>query len=532
MAAVAPMDLIMKSEPAAIPLKCTLCPKKPNFSDVSHLLTHISSKSHLSYRFKTELRSHSERDAREAIRVYDDWYDTNGIRGLLAERMAAKEQKKSTKSRRSSNAVNKPRTAVKDSGSIKTEPEDYTESTPPIAHWSNASHASIFGHGTRQDYFDHAGYHTPTLKRSQSDYSIPGTPDNMMRRKYERLASETETTESAVPSDLPSEITEFLNDDEDDDDSSKLKGVRYPGMGLFDSANELQKRKRNQRKDVSVLKQMEVTSAQIQSWEWIWAENGKFQRKRDIYDSPSEDDSPERNLNEGDNHKKKRSRRVSSSAASTATAATTKPRQTRSSARLARNSAAPKSRGGDSDDLSLDREENKDISRISGHGHASVESYDVFRDPPQLSPARTDSPLKGSGFELRRRPALQSMSSNIAMVPPPIKVGKNGMHPYFSGRDSGPSTYPTHPPVPGNPYYPNQHALGGGNFNPLCVQTRAGYFNPYGYSSYASDSKPSTASFQPVNTMNPSLGGLSYNSFATPYTSDSPQERGHHDFDI
>ncbi|KAK3693562.1 hypothetical protein B0T22DRAFT_43200 [Podospora appendiculata] len=527
MAAVAPMDLVMKSEPAAIPLKCTLCPKKPNFSDVSHLLTHISSKSHLSYRFKTELRSHSEKDARDAIRVYDDWYERNGIRGLLAERMAAKEQKRSTKSRRSSNAVKKPRAAVRDNGSIKTEPEDYTESPPPIAHWANASHASLFGHNTRQEYFDHAGYHAPALKRSQSDYSIPGTPDNMARRKYERLTSETETTESAVPSDLPSEMTEFFNDDEDDDDSSKLKGVRYPGMGLFDSASELQKRKRNQRKDVSVLRQMEETSAKIRPLETIWTEDGEEQRKRGIYDSPSIDGSPERVLEE--NHKKKRSRRV------TTTTVTTKPRQTRSSARIARK--APKSRGGDDDDdddddLSLDQEENKDTSQISGHSHGSVENYDVFRDHPQLSPARNDSPLKGSGFELRRRPALQSMSSNIAMVSPALKVGKNGMHPYFPGRDSGPSTYPTHPPVPGNPYFPNQHALGGGNYNPLCVQTRPGYFNPYSYSNYATDSKPSAASFQPVNAMNPNLGGMSYNSFATPYTSDSPQERGHHDFDL
>jgi len=97
MAAVAPMDLVIKDDPASIPLKCTLCPKKPNFSDVSHLLTHISSKSHLSHRFKTELRSSTEREAREAIELYEDWYERHGIHVLLAERMAAKEQKKPNK---------------------------------------------------------------------------------------------------------------------------------------------------------------------------------------------------------------------------------------------------------------------------------------------------------------------------------------------------------------------------------------------------------------------------------------------------
>ena len=98
------MDLVAKTDPASIPLKCTLCPKRPNFSDVSHLLTHISSKSHLSHRFKAELRSHTEREAQEAIRQYEDWYERYGIRGLLAERMAAKDQKKTTKRGRSSKA--------------------------------------------------------------------------------------------------------------------------------------------------------------------------------------------------------------------------------------------------------------------------------------------------------------------------------------------------------------------------------------------------------------------------------------------
>ncbi len=42
MAAVAPMDLVVvRSDPVSIPLQCTLCPKKPRFSDLSHLLTHI-----------------------------------------------------------------------------------------------------------------------------------------------------------------------------------------------------------------------------------------------------------------------------------------------------------------------------------------------------------------------------------------------------------------------------------------------------------------------------------------------------------
>jgi hypothetical protein len=109
MAAVAPMDLVMGNDPATIPLRCTICPKKPNFSDLSHLLTHISSKSHLAHRFKAELRARDDRTALEEVRQYDTWCERYGINALLAERMAAKEQKKTGRRGRSSGtAVSSP----------------------------------------------------------------------------------------------------------------------------------------------------------------------------------------------------------------------------------------------------------------------------------------------------------------------------------------------------------------------------------------------------------------------------------------
>ncbi len=118
---------------------------------------------------------------------------------------------------------------------------------------------------------------------------MSGTPDNAAPVKYRRWPSETETTESLVPSDLPSEITESADEESHND---KLKGVRYPGIGIFDSANEQQKRKRNQRKDRSVLTQMEQTSSGIEPTEFIWNDLGEFQRTRDIYATPSVEGSP------------------------------------------------------------------------------------------------------------------------------------------------------------------------------------------------------------------------------------------------
>lgn len=105
MAAVAPMDLVVKTEAGSIPLRCSICPKKPNFSDLSHLLTHISSKSHLAHRFKVELKARADRDALEAVRQYEDWCERYGINALLAERMTAKEQKRTSRRGRPSNAA-------------------------------------------------------------------------------------------------------------------------------------------------------------------------------------------------------------------------------------------------------------------------------------------------------------------------------------------------------------------------------------------------------------------------------------------
>jgi len=85
-----------KAEPG-FALICYLCPKTPQFSDLSHLLTHISSKSHLSHRFKIQLKSKTELAARVQLDNFDDWYNTNGLDTLLSDRMATKETKKAAK---------------------------------------------------------------------------------------------------------------------------------------------------------------------------------------------------------------------------------------------------------------------------------------------------------------------------------------------------------------------------------------------------------------------------------------------------
>ncbi|KAK3329756.1 hypothetical protein B0H66DRAFT_610810 [Apodospora peruviana] len=533
MAAVAPMDLVIKSEPASIPLECTICPKKPAFSDVSHLLTHISSKSHLSYQFKVELRSDSEREAREAIQLYKEWYERYGIKALLADRMAAKESKKTGKRVRSSNAGSQPQAPGRPNDRIKTEPGDFSESAQVMGHWGNA-HPSHHLQNARRDYFEGQEYQTPTMRRSRSDYSVPGTPIHRLPPRYERW--ETETTTSA----LASESTEFAEDGE----SSKLKGVRYPGMGLFDSANETQKRMRNQRKDESVLRLMEQTSCGIEPTECIWTEDGELQRRRDIYATPSVVGSPERVVDGGDTRKKKKNRR--------STGGIRPARQTRSSARIAQNKTISKNQGAELKGSPLARDDNSH-SHSSSHSHGATDSYDVFCDPPKNGPAQ-ESPLNEPGsvisvisqpltpgdsvlmmpfsFGLRNRQALQSMNSNIGMGSPLSKPPKNTSHQYFPTRDSGSASFPSHTSTLAHPFFHSQHA---GNFNPLYTQSRPGFFHPYhAYPNYGLEPKPVTQGFQPINNaMNHNLGSMSFNSFSTSYTSDSPHDRVHHpEFDI
>ena len=79
---------------ANIPLHCNICPKKPNFSDVSHLLTHIASKGHLSNYYKVKVRSTNEEASRRLIEAYDQWYAEWAVEELMSERMNQKDKRR------------------------------------------------------------------------------------------------------------------------------------------------------------------------------------------------------------------------------------------------------------------------------------------------------------------------------------------------------------------------------------------------------------------------------------------------------
>lgn len=54
----------------------------------------------------------------------------------------------------------------------------------------------------------------------------------------------------------------------------QLKGIRYPGMDLFDAAPEEQRKKRNQKKDSSVLRQLERNASMVKPTETVTSAAG------------------------------------------------------------------------------------------------------------------------------------------------------------------------------------------------------------------------------------------------------------------
>ena len=75
-------------------------------------------------------------------------------------------------------------------------------------------------------------------------------------------------------------------------DNKLLKGTILPGMDMFDSATELMKRIRNQKKDGSMLKRMEKSSEAVEPTEVIYSPTGRELKQRLIDGSIDTSSSP------------------------------------------------------------------------------------------------------------------------------------------------------------------------------------------------------------------------------------------------
>ena len=108
-------------------LGCSICPRQQTFSDISHLLTHVSSKGHLAHYHRLTVKSHQEIAAGVQLANYNQWYQENGLAQLLSERMLMKEAKKANK-RLPNGAIKRESADIKDESLIDANPDQSSPS--------------------------------------------------------------------------------------------------------------------------------------------------------------------------------------------------------------------------------------------------------------------------------------------------------------------------------------------------------------------------------------------------------------------
>jgi hypothetical protein len=302
-------------------LQCSICPGQPEFSDVSHLLTHAASKAHLANHFKLKLRADDE-NAIELLRQYDEWFDANGFAKQLAARMANKETRKKTKSDEASISDAGKRTrnqAPNVEPESSTTPAATTTSGPDCLDprladsQDDQQHANTILTPTTPSRLPMANNNAtsrtgPTLRFLRSSnpaklnvlhpmhasglgdetrsLALPVTP--MRRRHRPQPLERTWTSSRDTPDPFidSGDQTQVSGDAEIDktraEEMARLKGVQWPGMDIFDSATVQMRRRRNQKKDSAVLKTMELTSSLVEPNEMVFSPEGTLLKEREI----------------------------------------------------------------------------------------------------------------------------------------------------------------------------------------------------------------------------------------------------------
>ncbi|PWY67757.1 hypothetical protein BO83DRAFT_419076 [Aspergillus eucalypticola CBS 122712] len=319
----------------AAALLCNICPKRPTFSDVSHLLTHISSKAHLSHYFKLQVRSHQEQQAVALLHEYDRWYKRNNLAKLLSDRMSSKEARKKKiheKSYTESETDNATVPVYTASPSFQNplpdyldprlsrsyviaEPETENASTPYSSANAASSDPSYNLTHTYPGLEDHSLAPVTSPTKTSQALCSPWKQEPLQRVEDEDIpvqtalywakASDNEADVAPQPSDQYS-CDPFVDDNETDsiyfrtmnemekeraDEIARLKGVLWPGMDIFDSATEQMRRRRNQKKDESILKLMEKTSLCVEPTELVFSPTGILRKQR-VISGNFEDSSP------------------------------------------------------------------------------------------------------------------------------------------------------------------------------------------------------------------------------------------------
>jgi len=75
-----------------IPLRCNLCPNGLTFSDTSHLLTHMNSKSHIFHHWNLELFKEVNPRIKAALQDFQVFWEEYGLAGRIRSRMIKRNQ--------------------------------------------------------------------------------------------------------------------------------------------------------------------------------------------------------------------------------------------------------------------------------------------------------------------------------------------------------------------------------------------------------------------------------------------------------
>lgn len=150
-----------------------------------------------------------------------------------------------------------------------------------------ASNHPRLGYGSEYDANDdddcfQTFLRSPTRYPDPADFGGLPVPLSPFKQEQQKVAVES----SRVPS-SETEGTGLIH-------SPVLKGVKWPGMSLFDSASIEAQRRRNQKKDNSIIEQMQIDSAAVEQIERIYWPDGILKKERLI--TGNVESSPPREL--------------------------------------------------------------------------------------------------------------------------------------------------------------------------------------------------------------------------------------------
>ncbi|KAL4874653.1 hypothetical protein BJY04DRAFT_224820 [Aspergillus karnatakaensis] len=296
----------------ATALLCNICPKRPKFSDVSHLLTHVASKAHLSHYFKLQVRSHQEPQAETLLDDYNQWYKANNLAKLLSDRMSSKDSRR--RKSQGKYAVPEQVEHTETGDGYKTTPLPACNSQSSLPDYIDPRLSDPFVNSSTDTGYTRAPVGSP------QDHLAENVPHQWKRDNEDDSGDEQATLLHATscwstafrhreghetqPLTGPFIYDPFVDDHdsygyshanemdkERADEIARLKGVLWPGMDIFDSATEQMKRKRNQKKDESILKMMERTSMGVEPTELVFSPTGILRKQR-VISGNVEDSSP------------------------------------------------------------------------------------------------------------------------------------------------------------------------------------------------------------------------------------------------